>query len=472
MSDEIKIGFSMHPRWVGEGGLKGFVEPLCQAGLSALEFELDSRLDMWEEFEPLMETAVALGLDLSFHAPYRAPHSLAGFSGAQRSAIVEDCLPLLGIAENWGQRLGSLQTVVVHSAHARLPATRDGLVADTRAFLEWALDRFLHLLFALENNAPPKPGVVKAGDSRDAVLDVLAPLNDARLKICWDMGHDYLSHGPARPAPDWLARVGHVHVHDVDERGEDHFPLIFGRVPYKVLFFGVIEAPQFWGSVLNTFYFALGVPINLFVSLMIALLLNRKIHGVGIFRTAFFLPAITSVTAISVVWLWLYHPAQYGLFNSILIQLGLPIQCWLRDPLLAMLCLIAMGVWSGMGYNIIIFLAGLQSIPRTLYKAAEIDGAGRGALFRQITFPLLGPTVFYILTVGIINSLKAFTEIDVMTQGGPLGATTTMSYLLYQIAFQFFQMGRASAVAVLLFVMLLVLTWVQFRYVDRRMFYE
>ncbi len=249
-------------------------------------------------------------------------------------------------------------------------------------------------------------------------------------------------------------------------------PVFIGFDNYKVLFTGTIDGPEFWKSVLNTFYFALGVPINLFISLMIALLLNRKIRGVGIFRTAFFLPAITSVTAISVVWLWLYHPAQYGLFNSILIQLGLPIQRWLRDPLLAMPCLIAMGVWSGMGYNIIIFLAGLQSIPRTLYEAAEIDGAGRGALFRQITFPLLGPTIFYILTVGIINSLKAFTEIDVMTQGGPLGATTTLAYNLYQNAFKFFQMGRASAIAVLLFIMLLVLTWVQFRYVDRRIFYE
>ncbi len=249
-------------------------------------------------------------------------------------------------------------------------------------------------------------------------------------------------------------------------------PVFIGFDNYKILFSGTIDAPEFWKSVLNTFYFALGVPINLFISLMIALLLNRKIRGVGIFRTAFFLPAITSVTAISVVWLWLYHPAQYGLFNSILIELGLPIQRWLRDPLLAMPCLIAMGVWSGMGYNIIIFLAGLQSIPRTLYEAAEIDGAGRGALFRQITFPLLGPTIFYILTVGIINSLKAFTEIDVMTQGGPLGATTTLAYNLYQNAFKFFQMGRASAIAVLLFIMLLVLTWIQFRYVDRRIFYE
>jgi len=248
--------------------------------------------------------------------------------------------------------------------------------------------------------------------------------------------------------------------------------VFIGFENYRYLFTDPLEAPIFWKSLLNTFFFALGVPINLFVSLLIALLLNRRLPGVGLFRTAFFLPAITSVTAISVVWLWLYHPAQYGLFNSFLIQLGLPLQRWLRDPLLAMPCLIFMGVWSGMGYNIIIFLAGLQSIPRVLYEAAEIDGADRPHLFLSVTWPLLGPTLFYVLSVGMINSLKAFTEIDVMTQGGPLNATTTMAYYLYQNAFQFFQIGKASAVAVLLFVMLLGLTWVQFRYVDRRVYYE
>ena len=241
---------------------------------------------------------------------------------------------------------------------------------------------------------------------------------------------------------------------------------------FKLLFTDAIEAPIFWRSLLNTFYFAVGVPINLIISLMIALLLNRKIRGVGIFRTAFFLPTIASITAVSVVWLWLFHPAEYGLFNSILISLGLPIQRWLRDPLLAMPCLIFMGVWHGIGYNIIIFLAGLQGIPRTYYEAAQIDGANAPALFRHITWPLLGPTLFYVLSVGMINSLKAFTEIDVMTQGGPLNATTTMSYYLYQNAFQFFQMGKASAVAVLLFIMLLGLTWAQFRFVDRRVHYE
>jgi len=241
---------------------------------------------------------------------------------------------------------------------------------------------------------------------------------------------------------------------------------------YVTLFTNPIESQAFLQSVLNTFYFALGVPLNLIISLLLALLLNRKLPGVGIFRTAFFLPTITSMTAVSVVWMWLYHPAQYGLFNSILSSLGLPIQMWIRDPILAMPCLIVMGVWHGMGYNIIIFLAGLQSIPHVLYEAAEIDGANAVDKFRAVTWPLLGPTLFYVLTVGMINSLQAFTEIDVMTQGGPLGATTTMAYYLYQQAFQDFRMGQASAVAVLLFVMLLVLTLLQFRYVDRKVYYE
>lgn len=249
-------------------------------------------------------------------------------------------------------------------------------------------------------------------------------------------------------------------------------PAFIGFDNYRYLFTDAIESPIFWKSIFNTFYFALGVPVNLVISLLIAMLLNRKMPGVGIFRTTFFLPTITSMAAISVVWLWLFHPAQYGLFNSILIQLGLPIQSWLRDPHLAMPCLIMMGVWSGMGYNIIIFLAGLQSIPRTYYEAAKIDGANAFSLFTNITWPLLGPTLFYVLSVGMINSLKAFTEIDVMTQGGPLNATNTLAYNLYQNAFQFFQMGKASAIAVLLFVMLFLLTWIQFRFIDRNVYYE
>ncbi|MBU0511557.1 MAG: sugar ABC transporter permease [Chloroflexi bacterium] len=248
-------------------------------------------------------------------------------------------------------------------------------------------------------------------------------------------------------------------------------PVFTGLNNYEYLFADNIGKVEFGKSVLNTLYFMLGIPINIGISLWIAVMLNRRLPGVGLFRTAFFLPTLTSMAAISVVWIWLYHPADYGLFNTLLIRFGLPIQAWLRDPLLAMPCLIVMGVWRGMGYNIVIFLAGLQSIPHDLYEASEIDGANWLGQFRQITLPLLSPTTFYILIIGVINSLKAFTEIDVMTQGGPLGATTTLAYYLYQYAFQYFQIGLASAVAVVLFVFILVLTLIQFKVVEKRVHY-
>ncbi|MBN1538318.1 MAG: sugar ABC transporter permease [Anaerolineales bacterium] len=268
------------------------------------------------------------------------------------------------------------------------------------------------------------------------------------------------------------------------------FPVIFSIVasflkwnlPYKASFTGVenytslingpVTSPIFWQSVGNTFYFMLGIPINMILALFIAISLNRRLPGVAIFRTAFFLPTITSMAAVSVVWMWLYHPADYGLFNSLLIELGVPVQRWLRDPALAMPCLILMGVWHGMGYNIVIFLAGLQAIPRELYEVAEIDGAGTLAKFIYVTWPQLSPTTFYILVIGVINSLQAFTEIDVMTQGGPLNVTTTLAYYLYQEAFQYFRIGMGSSVAVILFILLLALTLLQFRGLESKVYYE
>lgn len=248
-------------------------------------------------------------------------------------------------------------------------------------------------------------------------------------------------------------------------------PVITGLSNYEFLFIDEIGSVEFGKSIQNTIYFMLGIPINICISLWIAVMLNRRLPGVGLFRTAFFLPTLTSMAAISVVWMWLYHPADYGLFNTLLLKMGLPIQAWLRDPLLAMPCLIVMGVWRGMGYNIVIFLAGLQSIPHDLYEASEIDGANWFNQFLKITLPLLSPTTFYILIIGVINSLKAFTEIDVMTQGGPLGVTTTLAYYLYQYAFQYFQIGLASAVAIVLFIFILLLTLIQFNVVEKRVHY-
>ncbi len=251
------------------------------------------------------------------------------------------------------------------------------------------------------------------------------------------------------------------------------FQAVFlGLENYNYVFSDPIGAPEFWKAFLNTFYLMLGIPLNIGISLSIALMLNKRLPGIGIFRTAFFLPTLTSASAISVVWMWLYHPADYGLFNTILINIGLPIQSWLRDPALAMPSLIAMGIWRGMGYNIVIFLAGLQVIPGELYEAAIIDGANIVNKFRWITLPMLSPTTFYITIIGVINSLKAFAEIDIMTQGGPLGATTTLAYYLYQQAFEFFQLGLASTVAVILFIIIFIMTGLQIKFGESKVHYE
>ncbi len=250
-------------------------------------------------------------------------------------------------------------------------------------------------------------------------------------------------------------------------------PVYIGLDNFRWLFTDPIDAPVFRQSVFNSFYYSLGgIPLNMAIALLLALFLNRQLRGVELFRTAYFLPTITSTVAVSVVWMWIYHPADYGLLNSLLLKLGLSLQSWLRDPHLAMPALIAMGVWKGMGYNVIIFLAGLQNIPSRLYEAAEIDGAGAWTKFWKITWPLLGPTTFYILVIAVINSLKAFAQMHVMTQGGPLGRTTTIVYYLYQQGFETFRMGKASAVAAVLFALLLVLTFIQFKVVGSRVHYD
>jgi len=234
----------------------------------------------------------------------------------------------------------------------------------------------------------------------------------------------------------------------------------------------LITSDEFWQAVRNSLYYALGsIPLNMAISLTIALLLNRQIRGRAVFRTAYFLPTITSTAAMAVVWMWIYHP-DFGLGNWILSTLGLPRIRWLYDPQWAMPALIVMGIWKGMGYNIIMYLAGLQNIPQHLYDAARIDGAASRACLRHITWPLLTPTSFLILIIAVINSLKAFAQMHVMTDGGPLGSTTVIAYYLYQHGFEFFNLGYASAVACVLFVVLLGLTLIQFKFLGPRVHYQ
>jgi multiple sugar transport system permease protein len=237
---------------------------------------------------------------------------------------------------------------------------------------------------------------------------------------------------------------------------------------YRVL----ITSAEFWGVVRNSLYYALGsIPLNMAIALAFALLLNHQIRGIAIFRTAYFLPTITSTAAMAVVWLWIYHP-DFGLANWVLDLIGLPRLRWLSDPHWSMPALIIMGIWKGVGYNIIIYLAGLQRIPQHLYEAARIDGADSWACFCHITWPLLTPISFFILIIAVINSLKAFAQMHVMTEGGPLGSTTVIAYYLYQHGFQFFNLGYASAVACILFVILLALTLIQFKFLSPRVHYQ
>jgi multiple sugar transport system permease protein len=248
-------------------------------------------------------------------------------------------------------------------------------------------------------------------------------------------------------------------------RGE---PAFIGLDNYTFLF----TSADFWQAAWNTLYFAAGsIPTGMALALAIAMLLNRPLRGLAIFRTAFFLPTITSLVAVSVVWMWIYHP-DVGLANYLLNLVGLPKVRWLNEPQSAMPALILLGIWRGVGYNIIIYLAGLQNIPVHLYEAAKIDGANRWQLFRHVTWPLLTPTSFFIFIIAIINSFQSFTQIDVMTQGGPVGATTVIVYYLYKQAFQQFTMGYGSAVAMVLFAIILVLTLIQMKVLGPRVHYQ
>lgn len=230
------------------------------------------------------------------------------------------------------------------------------------------------------------------------------------------------------------------------------------------------QDPVFWTALGNSFSFALWiVPLSAIVALVLALLINSIHRGATLFRTIYFLPPVTSLIAAAVMWNWVYQP-QFGLLNDTLrliddtFGLNLPTQIgWLTDPRLAMPSVAIFDIWKGAGFGMIIFLAGLQGIPASLYEAAKVDGANRWHLFWKITLPLLQPTTLFVLVMTVIGALQAFGEFFIMTQGGPANATLTMTYLLYNEAFSTNRFGYASALATILFVIILVLTLLQLR---------
>ena len=237
-------------------------------------------------------------------------------------------------------------------------------------------------------------------------------------------------------------------------------PRFIGLRNFEFMFSG---DPLFWKVLGNTIYYSLlQVPLNIVCALGLALALNAKLRGVVVYRTLYFIPVVSSIIAVAIVWRWVYD-ADWGIANWLLSYIGVPKQNWLFDPYLAMPSVIVMNVWKNMGYNMVLFLAGLQGIPEVYYEAAKIDGARRWHLFRHITLPLLSPVMFFVLVISVINSFQVFGAIYIMTKGGPLDATNVLVYHLYFKGFNELQMGYAAALAWVLFSFLFVITLVQSR---------
>ncbi len=219
---------------------------------------------------------------------------------------------------------------------------------------------------------------------------------------------------------------------------------------------------EFWHSVWNTAVYVLFVPAGMAVALALALLVNRRMAGSHVLRAIFFLPYITSFVAISLIWRWMFEP-DFGLLNAALHVLHLPAQPWLSSPRTALPSLMLMSVWMYAGYMMIVFLAGLQSIPETLYESARLDGANAWQRFRHITLPMLKPTTLFVLITMVIFMFQVFTAVYVMTEGGPLHATDVIVYHIYRNAWEYLRMGYASAMAWVLFAIVFVITILQFK---------
>lgn len=226
----------------------------------------------------------------------------------------------------------------------------------------------------------------------------------------------------------------------------------------------LLHRPLFWSALGHTLYFvAVGVPLSMLVSLGAALLLNSPLARCKpFFRTALFAPVVTTVVAVAVVWRYLFN-TKYGLINVALGWVGIHPVDWLGDPHWAMPAIILFAVWKNFGYNMIIFLAGLQAIPVELYEAARIDGASFWQQFRHITLPMLGPTLLMVGILTVSGYFQLFAEPYVMTEGGPLESTTSVLYMMYDEGFKWWNMGSASAIAFLLFIIMFVVTVLMLR---------
>jgi len=255
----------------------------------------------------------------------------------------------------------------------------------------------------------------------------------------------------------------------------------FGFTKYDVLrppqwvgfanYSSIFTNPIFWKVVFNTVYFAVVTGVaSIILGLFFAVLINVDIPLQGVFRTVLFIPVIVSMVAAAFIWRWMLN-SHFGVFNYLLGLVGIDGPLWLDDPRWAMPGIIIMSIWKMVGYNMVIFLAGLKNIPNEYYQAAEIDGAGFMTQFFRITFPLLSPTTFFVIIVTLINSFLVFEQTYVITNGGPANATLTFALHIFNNAFLYFKMGYASALAFLFFILILLITIFQLGFQKRWVHY-
>ncbi len=234
----------------------------------------------------------------------------------------------------------------------------------------------------------------------------------------------------------------------------------------------VLSSSEFWNAVRVTGIFALiSVPLRLALALAIASYLVREALPQRLLRGALFLPSVTSTVAIAVVFSWLFA-TDYGVINAALAAFGIPKVYWLQNPQLALWVIVLVNTWKQLGYDIVLYIAGLQAISNDLYDAADVDGGGRFHVFRRVTVPLVMPTTYFLLVISVIEAFQVFTVVDVMTRGGPAGATDMIVNMLYRVGFTLFDIGQGSAIAVLLFVLLIALAIFKARVLGRRVHYE
>lgn len=224
----------------------------------------------------------------------------------------------------------------------------------------------------------------------------------------------------------------------------------------------ILKDPLFWKSMGNTLFLMLGIPIGMVFAMITAIALNRKLVGKTIYRVILYLPAVSSVVAVALLWRWIYN-AEYGVLNMLLSQIGIEPVNWLGDPGVVKISLIILGVWRGMGSTMLLFLAGLQNIPKEYYEVVDVSGGNAWHRLRYVTLPMMTPTYFYVIITGVIGGLQAFGDQFIITGLGPEHSAMTVVYYLWEKGFGEYNMGAACAVAWILSLFIFVITLIQFK---------